>query len=542
MKKLLFASACVAAVAAFGAGAAYNWTGFESIPAGTGNVGLLNDNNQDSGQSSTGFFFRYQAKDSSTDGSTVKAYGVNDNLPIFDYNKLLPNEFAAEGLANNNYLELSTEGGTLWRAATDTGAVPFEDGGLGAGIAMGELGTTDKVYVDTMVQFTPTEDGGTPAVETEDKLAIWLNVETDEDTGVATTNLCVLGKEMFGGAPQVHHITNAGEVQPGVWYRLTVKAIDDITCGDSRFPGFKIWLDGKLLKSDKMAIAADDGTLEDILWNGDGTFDIQGIKDGSYFGSLQGLLGESDIPMFMGVGFKGSGAIDDLQIGAEDPNFFQAAGTLDFTLVWDENISAVSYTINGGEAKTAVSGTPIECEADAVVAITATAANAWLEVDAESVAGFTVTETGKTHTITASEIASPIEGELTADVKAWATAKGGLTPDQITACTFAKNAYLMNTDLSAEPGLQITSITEVEGGWQITVKGTQGENAVTLAGINGALQVKAAATLEGLAEATPATYDVALDAAGVATITVTGDAKNFMKATVGVKTTAVDPE
>ena len=111
-----------------------------------------------------------------------------------------------------------------------------------------------------------------------------------------------------------------------------------------------------------------------------------------------------------------------------------------------------------------------------------------------------------------------------------------MTPALISDCEFAKDAYLMNTDLSAAPGLQITSITEVENGWQITVKGTQGENAVTLAGINGALQVKAAATLEGLAEATPATYEFTVGENGEATITVTGDAKNFMKATVGAKT------
>ena len=543
MKKLLFASACVATVAAFGAGAAYNFTGFEGIDAGTGNIGLLTDNGAGTDSINSGFYWWYQDKESSTDGSTVKAYGIDDNLPIFDYRKLLPNEFATEGLANNNYLELSTEGGTLWRTAADRGTVPS----IGAGVAMGELGTTDKVYVDTMVQFTPTEDGGTPAVEDEDKLAIWLNVETDENTGVATTNLCVLGSEMFAGAPQVHHITNAGEVKPGVWYRLTVKSIADITYGDSGFPGFQIWLDGKLLKSDKRAVDADDQMYEDIVFNSNGKFDVQGIKDGSYFGSLEG---NNSSPVFMGVGFKGSGALDDLQIGEEDPNFLSAAGSLDFTLVWGEDISAVTYTINGGTAQTATSGTAIECESGDVVAITATSANPWYAVDADTVADLTVTEAGTKRTITATTlVATPADagatglGDVsTADAKAWADAKG-LTPAAIAGKTWALNAYLMNTNLDAEPGLQITSITEVEGGWQITVKGTQGDTTVSLAGINGQLNIKAAATLEGLAEAEATPVNLTadqFDEAGVATITVTGDNKNFMKATVGVKAPAAE--
>ena len=60
MKKLLFASACVATVAAFGAGAAYNFTGFEGIEAGTGNIGLLTDNGAPASSASSGFYWWYQ--------------------------------------------------------------------------------------------------------------------------------------------------------------------------------------------------------------------------------------------------------------------------------------------------------------------------------------------------------------------------------------------------------------------------------------------------------------------------------------------------
>ena len=459
----------------------------------------------------------------------VKAYGVDDNLPIFDYKKLVPNEFAAKGLTNDNYLELSTEGGTLWRSATQTD----EAQALGDGVTLGSYGDFEKIYVDTMVQFTPTEDGGTPATEAADKLAIWLNVATNEETGEATTNLCVRAG-VLGGSPQTHTITNAGEVKPGVWYRLTVKYVGDVTKRNG-FPGFMIWLDGKKLQSD--AVAIDEGTLNQLLSRGVLTAEeVADVNNGSVFGSLEGE-GVSE-PVFMGVGFKGSGAIDDLQIGDEDPNFFTAAGSLDFTLSWGEGVSAVSYTI-GGVKTAAVNGQKVECDAGEVVTIEATAAD-WYVIDSASVAALTVDAADTTRTITASLAATPadaeaagLDGVTTADAKAWADAKG-LTPALITACEFAKDAYLMNTDLSAAPGLQITSITEVEGGWQITVKGTQGDNAVTLDGIRGVLQVKAAAALTDLATATPATYGVTLDENGVATIKVTGEAKNFMKATVGL--------
>lgn len=541
MKKLLFASACVAAVAAFGDSymceGTYNATGLEGYTAGVGDVGLRNDNGVRYGEGAGPFFWWYQAKDSSTDGSTVKAYGIDDNLPAFDYTKLVPQEFipvSGQTMPQNNYLELSTEGGTLWRSFTDTGDAQ----GLGAGFDMGEDGNYTKFYVDTMVQFTPTEDGGTPAVETEDKLAIWLNVVTSEETGEATTNLCVLAGDFYG-APQIHKVANAGNIKPGVWYRLTVKGIDDISNGNMHLPGFKVWIDGKLLTSTEAQAISDDDL--EFLYD-EGYLDeneVAEIQAGSVFASLRG----SDAsPIFQGIGFKGSGAIDDLVITDDEPNFIGAATSLDFTLSWGEGVSAVSYTI-GNVTTPAVNGQKVECDAGAVVTINATPAD-WYVIDSASVAALTVDAADTTRTITASLAATPadagatgLDGVTTEAAKAWATAKG-LTPAGIGDCDFALNAYLMNTDLSAAPGLQITSITEVENGWQITVKGTQGDTTVSLAGINGQLNIKAAATLEGLAEAEATPVNLTadqFDEAGVATITVTGDNKNFMKATVGVK-------
>ena len=522
MKKLLFASACVATVAAFGA--SLNSTSFE----GENLLGKGVANRTDAGAESGAIYFCYESASESTDGSTVKSFGVNDNLPITTYGKLFPNEFVDIGFGSQ-YLELSTEGGTLWRGANTIDASEGQPT-MGSGIGLDqEMDNCSIVYVDTMVQFTPTEDGNDPQMSAADKLALWLNVTTDEASGTATTNLCVRAlkfTDSYGTTLEQTFTIQNVKAEPSVWYRLTVKACGDVTGGD-KYPGFLIYVDGKLLESDVQAIPEE--YIEVLNLTDE---EKSNARKCAVFVSREG---QNFTPTFQGIGFKGSGAIDDLVITEETPNFFTSAGSLDFTLVWGEDISAVTYTINGGTAQTATSGTAIECEADAVVTISATPANVWLAVDPASVAGFTVTEAGKTYEIKTKEITSPIAGELTADVKDWATAKGGLTPDQITACPFAKDAYLMNTDLSAAPGLLITSITEVEGGWQITVKGTQGDNAVTLNGIRGVLQVKAAAALEGLADADPASYDFTVGENGEATIKVTGEAKNFMKATVVAK-------
>ena len=546
MKKLMFASALAAGFAAFGwnDSGTINAIDFERYPdqlSGEAGIGMRDDAGNLSSES--GFFWFYESKDSSTDGSGVKTYGMNDNLPTFNYtNNLLPAEFIATGgaqLANNKYLELSTEGGTLWRSFTDTGDCQ----GLGQGVDLGTDGTGTKLYIDTMVQFTPTEDGDDPQVTADDKLAIWLNVETAEGSDEATTNLCVLAYDYTAAKSVRCEITNAGEVKPGVWYRLTVQAIGDITGGNMNLPGFKIWLDGRLLTSNFPAI---DSVGLDYLVNDVGTLTADEAADiaaGSVFASLQGAGLDGTSVIFQGVGFKGSGAIDDLVISDGDPKFFTQANSLDFTLTWDANVSAVSYTIGSGTAISVEDLTDctltVAVPAGETVTVAATAKD-WYEVKA-GIGAVTVDE-AKTVAITTGLVTSPFEGVTTSDVLAkWAVTKG-IKPGDITADNLeaAYNAYLMNTALGVTAELKITAIEELTDGWNITVKATAGEDAtIDLATINGKLLVKTAATLEGLATAVPAEFTVTPGANGEATIKVTGTG-NFMKATVGLPAPVVE--
>lgn len=537
MKKLLFACVCAATVAAFAK--PLNSIGFEGFTAGTTGIGELNDSGQGGDND---IFFMYEAANSSTDGSTVKAYGVDENLPAFNYNGQfgVPAAFTDKTLAQNNYLELSTEGGTLWRSATETS---ITDGTRGLGLGYNMATDYPTLYVDTMVQFTPTEDGEPPTTSGQDKIAIWLNVDATTDEEHPVTNLCILARGFVKGSfdltEAITFEVNNVDVKPGEWYRLTVQAIG-ATFGVMGYPGYLVYLDGTLLTTKTPTMDPEDVEL----YSGFLTIGENGaekMKNGSVFISL---LGTADDQTFKGVGFKGSGAIDDFQIDTATPNFIGAVTTLDFTLAWGEGISAVSYTI-GGTTTAAVSGQKIENIQPATAVTVAVTYAPWYVPAGETPTEFTVSAAGQTYTYAAQLAATPeaagatgLDGVATADAKTWAEAKS-LTPAEIAACDYALDAYLLNTGLEAKPALAVTAIEETEGGWNITVKATAGDATVSLNGINGVLKVKTAATLGALAEAEAAAYTATFDDAGVATIKVTGDNTNFMKATVVMKETDV---
>jgi len=546
MKKLMFAFACAASVAAFAAD--YNLTGFEDLDAGTTGISAYNDAGAAYGSVKEGFFFAYKPASGSTDGSTVKAYGVGDNLPAFDYTKLVPAAFAAEGLTQLKYLELSTEGGTLWRGVSETdhsGETPA----LGGAIDLDPENPNDNIYVDTLVQFTPTEDGTAPAVEPADQMAIWLNVDsTDPDAPV--TNLCVLaarcddvGTSLKTTFVAPNKAQGGIDIVPGQWYRLTVKAYGDITNGDS-IPGFVVYIDGKPLKTGTTGLT--ENYIE--LLGEDMAVSVADMLNGSVFCSLWTLeeegAGDPYAPTFSGVGFKGSGAIDDLVLSTDVPNFFGAVTSVDFTLNWTANFSAVSYTIDGTKTdltvdEKAAGTTTVKVEPGKTVTVAATAAD-WYTVTGTTgdIKVDEATEVSLEAALAATPGAAGVEtlpDVSTADAMAWAKDKK-LTLDAIKGCKFAQDAYLMNTaDLTNQPGLQVTAIEETEGGWNITVKGTQGDKDVTLEGIRGVLKIKAAATLADLAKAAAETAsEFTLDDQGKATIKVSGNTKNFMKAVVGM--------
>ena len=454
MKKLTFALACASACALF-ADIDAPKADFEGYEAGANVSGTV----EPGGQS---VYWLYDGASGSEDGSTVKAYG-GENL-------------AAPAAGGKNYLELSTEGGTLWRslAAGNTSAEGI-DNRLGVAQALPEGG----LYIDTMVQFTPTEDGGEPETADGDKLAIWLNVDSSGEAPV--TNLMVRAAQWDDNGSSTFFtkktfvLTGAGDISPSTWYRLTVKAIADCdrrTKNEnytSSITGFQIYLDNTLLTTTEpafaggyinLATAADEwGWLDPSVAQEAEVLTLMRSKT-----LIPSLAGDETTATLQAVGFKGSGALDNLAFSETEP---QPTPGPEFAVDWGES------------GVTAVWG------------------------------------------------ATPPTADELAAIQAWATVNG-LSATQVSGETGAA-AYLlgMKTVPNEVPALSITSIDQTATGWTVTVACSAQPD---LSKVNGKLTVKTATSL-GEAWAVQ-TYDASnlAFADGKAVITVTADTARFMKA------------
>ena len=408
MKNLTFALACASTFALFAEIKAPP-AGFEEYEAGAKVANAVEPGSQFT-------YWLYEGASGSEDGSTVKAYGDNLAAP------------AGSG-QNQKYLELSTEGGTLWRSLAEV--KQMENGSA----TLGDAHTIDPekgLYIDTMVQFTPTEDGGAPETTGGDKLAIWLNVDSSGDKPV--TNLMV--KAGWKDANDVFSSTNfvltGKKVDAGTWYRLTVEAVDNVYSPYQgtyfyRIPAFAIKLDGEYLRATQSTVDAAYALAmkQSEMFSSDV---YNKITTGELFLSL--VQGSPEVPSTLqAVGFKGSGALDNLAITEAEP---QPTPGPEFAVNWGES------------GVTAVWGaTP------------------------------------------------PTAAELAA-IQAWATANG-LSAAQVAGETGAA-AYLlgMTTVPSEVPALSITAIDQTAEGWTVTVACSAQPD---LSKVNGKLTVKTATSL-----------------------------------------------
>lgn len=302
MKNLTFALACASTFALFAEIKAPP-AGFEEYEAGAKVANAVEPGSQFT-------YWLYEGASGSEDGSTVKAYG-GDNLAA-------PTTGDAAG---DKYLELSTEGGTLWRSLAEgnTTGTDIADK-LGAAQALPAGG----LYIDTMVQFTPTEDGGAPETTGGDKLAIWLNV--DSSSGAPVTNLMVKAGHVYRDGseavdPMTFVLEGTSGVVPGTWYRLTVKAIPDVTKSivdghrNTGVTGYQILLDGQALSTTATVFESSyiNWAYEDWLEDADRNL----LQSGTVFAGLDGFVTASTL---QAVGFKGSGALDNLSISETAPS------------------------------------------------------------------------------------------------------------------------------------------------------------------------------------------------------------------------------
>ena len=162
-----------------------------------------------------------------------------------------------------------------------------------------EVTATEGIYFASKVQFTASDEtNGVNLVSRGegDKLLIWLRAADFDDNGeVDGTNLVVTaaGSDGPGDEPFDYVITNAN-VQPGTWYTLVVKST--LVSNGSGLE-FTIELDGTQL--------AAEGNVT------------------SFYSLVNSGIAAATITK---VGFKGTGAVDDLEFGTialEQETFFK---------------------------------------------------------------------------------------------------------------------------------------------------------------------------------------------------------------------------
>jgi len=335
MKTLKF---MLAAATALGLASAYAdpeagaSTTFESLTQGTNVVNGLKDT-----VDADGSYF-YYAGDPADNESTIAAAGDMTGIA---------RPRGATG-SQNNILQVSTGTNALFRS--------FQSFTSGEPLA---TTFTSDVYVDTLVQFTvtPYTDKVTPG--DGDKLMIYLKECTNAVGVVEGTNLVVVGKRCFDDGdfrPQEYKVQNV-TVDPGVWYRLTVKAIadygkeyiDDET-DEYHHPAFSVYINGTICTFDELAAAGsedtDSGFVEPF---GNAAFGEGDLTEAKIVFSL--MCTGSEPATLQAVGFAGEGKVDDLMITMADP----FVDPVQFTLSYGEGISAVEYTI--GSSKYYTSGT-----------------------------------------------------------------------------------------------------------------------------------------------------------------------------------------
>lgn len=537
MKKLMFAAAIAASAAAFAV--PINAISFENsdyaLIDNATNLTARADRPDPYGRDDDGTYFLYLGDGS--DSSIVTNVGASFTANITGYYDGL------ENYSNQKYLALDTEGGTLWRSI---GQLTGNNDALGTARAVAATGT----YLDTLVQFTVTEDEA-PAVGADDKLAIWLQA------GEGTTNLMVKAKAwaLDGGVPAgvaASFTVNNVAVEPGEWHRLTVKAVQTVISPSTGMiiPAFQIFIDGNEVAATTPQISTEmqDAFTGNTVW-------LEGMAALASANKLFPTLAEDPAALtdvtLQGVGFQGTGAVDEI-VWTEDDPF--PASTIDFTLTWGEGVDAVSYVLSTDltATNTLTSGTAVQLapgDGTATIELIPTFETGY-EFDkvtmGETELGLTFAIPGVTTNATLfAKAAAPAypnyidttDTAIKAKYDAWKTKVGF---DDNTASSHL-NQFLLDVDETATVGDAALEITEIKqnatAGWDITIgcsldgvdlTGTVGETIVC----NGYLAVSYTDDLAGTwtTENIPVT---AVDATtGTVTVNVNKANAKFMKVTL----------
>ena len=243
--------------------------------------------------------------DSQDPEDTSAYYWVDANGALFEASTVIGavRAYAEASGGNTNYLELDTDAVVQRRAKAD-----------GTGTSMG------NIFVDTLVQFTPSDEDAECSISATDKIAIWMqekNIDSSDPELLPVTNLLVCAGAGDVGNAATNYVI-AGTWEAGKWYRLVIKSGATAANGQ---PGFVIFIDGN-----KIA-------------------DVNGVE---VFPSL--ITTGAAATTISHLGFNGTGAIDELVFTDEDP----CPEVKFFTIKWDSNVANIQATYTDGYLDTQV--------------------------------------------------------------------------------------------------------------------------------------------------------------------------------------------
>lgn len=500
MRKLMFATALVASVAAFAD--PITAINFEGYTVGS-TVGNFETDTPDVVGGDTTPRFVY---DGTADDSTVKAYGQEGTLAA---PAIRTAWFTTNATENLNYLELSTGDGTLWRSINEAKHTTVDEQTTWS---IGDPQSVDEgIYLDTLVQFTAWEDDA-PTVDSEnDKLAVWLSVTNISDS-VAETNLMVTAAvvgNQGGRTPTNFKLNTAAPIEAGKWYRLTIKAVADIVDGE-RIPGFQIFLDGSIVTSSTPTLTAD---FIDLLKDYD--YSTADIEAGKYFASLQ----SEATPSLKAVGFQGTGAVDDIVWTNEDLFPDVAPSTVELTLTGGEN-ATIAYVIGEGESQTWDGSSTITVKEGDSITFTATPAEGFT-YDGATHGDWTLSGTEITYTLAniteATTVAVP---SAVAETPAYKVAIAGsdvvIKPSaaMIAALKLGENPSVTDVNTALAEGIGSTGIPTWQAlflGLDATADGLDEFKVGSIEIVDGKVQLKMA---EGVTLATDCGLDIVLKVFG----------------------------
>lgn len=313
-----------------------------------------------------------------------------------DLSKVVPSNsnfqatsYPLPGATHNKVLQLNTEGGTLTNALD--AAESFEN---------------QNLYVDTMVQFVPSED--LPDLSADDgiKIAAYAYI-TEVSESAATTNLAVYhGIFDSDGYFAVTNTVTALPVIVGDWYRLTIELAHGTEAGRQ---ACKISVNG---------IPVTNANAYSAGWAANIAAEQTAPDGGDWFLSAA----ESDVTSVSTVQFKGTGYIDDLVVTTDAPVFGEPSPQAE-----PYRVTQAVTNPEGGTLSDATS--PIWVPENATTTLVYTAKD-FYEISALTVNGAPVApDSAKSHAllVTASndiEITFGLISGYTADNVDWFVAKG----------------------------------------------------------------------------------------------------------------------